>query len=137
MEETINDRIEQIIAQQFNDNRASCARAIGLNDTNLGSYVGSRRSKPSADICARFVKYLNIDARWLLLGNADPVPSVTISQTGARSVATGQGNITNNYGDCAHLLEKIELMQKLIEEKDERISELKALIDIYKREKIN
>lgn len=67
--ETINDRMELIINERFDGNKAAFAKKIGLPPTGLSSYLGKqRRSKPSVDMVAKIVIELGVDACWLLTG---------------------------------------------------------------------
>lgn len=69
MTETINDRIETLINDRFDGNKAAFAKSIGLPPTGLSNYLGKqRRSKPSVDMITKIVVTLNVDARWLLTG---------------------------------------------------------------------
>lgn len=73
MAETINDRIETLINDKFDGNKAAFAKTIGLPPTGLSNYLGKqRRSKPSVDMVTKIVVTLNVDARWLLTGEGSP-----------------------------------------------------------------
>lgn len=49
--ETINDRMEMLVNQRFNGNKAAFAKTIGLPPTGLSNYLGTkRRSKPSVEM---------------------------------------------------------------------------------------
>lgn len=49
--ETINDRIEMLVNERFNGNKAAFAAALGMGPTIMSSYLGGkRRSKPSVDM---------------------------------------------------------------------------------------
>ena len=70
MSETINDRIEMLINERFNGNKAAFAKSIGLPPTGLSSYISKqRRSKPSIDLVISIVQAHNVDALWLLTGS--------------------------------------------------------------------
>lgn len=69
MQETINDRMERLVNERFDGNKAAFAKAIGLQPTAMSSYLSKqRRSKPSVDMVAKIVTTLNVDARWLIIG---------------------------------------------------------------------
>ena len=54
--ETINDRMEMLVNERFNGNKAAFAKAIGTERATLSNYIGSvRRSKPSVDMVAKIV----------------------------------------------------------------------------------
>ena len=82
MSETINDRIEMLINERFNGNKAAFAKSIGLPPTGLSSYISKqRRSKPSIDLVISIVQAHNIDALWLLTGSeAANINSNSIAQ---------------------------------------------------------
>lgn len=69
MSETINDRIEMLINDRFDGNKAAFAKSIGLPPTGLSNYLGKqRRSKPSVDMVTKIITTLGVDATWLLTG---------------------------------------------------------------------
>ncbi len=73
MSETINDRIEMLINDRFDGNKAAFAKSIGLPPTGLSNYLGKqRRSKPSVDMITKIITTLNVDALWLLTGQESP-----------------------------------------------------------------
>lgn len=94
--ETINDRMEMVVNEQFGGNKAAFAKMIGLPPTGLSNYLGTkRRSKPSVDMVSKIVLRLGVDARWLLTGEAagqsrPPVNAPGMSG-GIVSVADGGG----------------------------------------------
>lgn len=96
--ETINDRMEMIVNEQFDGNKAAFAKAIAVEPATLSSYLGKqRRSKPSVDMVSKIVLRLGVDARWLLTGEAagqaPSRPSVNAGgmSGGIVSVADGGG----------------------------------------------
>ena len=69
MEETINDRMEMLVNERFDGNKAAFAKAIDLAPTAISSYLSKqRRSKPSVDMIAKIVTALDVDAHWLITG---------------------------------------------------------------------
>lgn len=67
--ETINDRMQLIADSYCGGNKAAFAKAIGLAPTSISNYLGKQRaSKPSADLLAKIVNSLDVDAMWLLTG---------------------------------------------------------------------
>lgn len=67
--ETINDRIEVIVNELFDGNKAAFAKAIGLAPTAISSYLGKqRRSRPSVDMVINIVKVTGVSYSWLLTG---------------------------------------------------------------------
>ncbi|WP_279113340.1 XRE family transcriptional regulator [Bacteroides acidifaciens] len=130
MTETINDRIEMLIDDRFDGNKAAFAKSIGLPPTGLSNYLGKqRRSKPSVDMVTKIVVKLDVDARWLLTGEESPKKEVHTE--GDYSPASETGDVSVIVGDAV-LAERVKLLQQLIEEKDERIAELKERIEELK-----
>lgn len=43
--ETINDRMEMLVNQRFNGNKAAFAKTIGLPPTGLSNYLGDKEAK--------------------------------------------------------------------------------------------
>lgn len=127
---TINDRIEMLIDDRFDGNKAAFAKSIGLPPTGLSNYLGKqRRSKPSVDMVTKIVVKLDVDARWLLTGEESPKKEVHTE--GDYSPASETGDVSVIVGDAV-LAERVKLLQQLIEEKDERIAELKERIEELK-----
>lgn len=130
MMETINDRIETLINDRFDGNKAAFAKSIGLPPTGLSNYLGKqRRSKPSVDMVTKIVVTLDVDARWLLTG--EDAPKKEVHTEGDYSPASESGDVSVIVGDAV-LAERVKLLQQLIEEKDERINELKERIEELK-----
>lgn len=129
MAETINDRIEMLVNERFDGNKAAFAKSIGLPPTGMSSYLSKqRRSKPSVDMVTKIVVTLD-DARWLLTGEESPKKEVHTE--GDYSPASDSGDVSVVVGDAV-LAERVKLLQQLIEEKDERIAELKERIEELK-----
>lgn len=130
MTETINDRIETLINDRFDGNKAAFAKSIGLPPTGLSNYLGKqRRSKPSVDMITKIVVTLNVDARWLLTG--EEAPRTEVHTEGDYSPASDSGDVSVIVGDAV-LAERVKLLQQLIDEKNERIAELKERIEELK-----
>ena len=128
MAETINDRIETLINDRFDGNKAAFAKSIGLSN-----YLGKqRRSKPSVDMVTKIVVTLDVDARWLLTG--EETPRTEVHTEGDYSPASDSGDVSVIVGDAV-LAERVKLLQQLIVEKDERIAELKERIEELKGKK--
>lgn len=123
MNETINDRIEALVNQLFNGNKAAFAKAIGLAPTAMSSYLGKqRRSKPSVDMVTKIIVTLNVDARWLLTG--EDTSSATVHTEGDYSPAVGNSeNVSVVVGDAV-LTERVKMLEALLEEKERLIKVL-------------
>lgn len=129
--ETINDRMERIVNEVFDGNKAAFAKTIDLPPTGLSNYLGNkRRSKPSVDMAARIVTALDVDARWLLTGEGD----VSLHRPGAvangdHSAAAVNGNATVMGADGAAVLEeRIRSLEEQARQKDLLIQQRDLLI---------
>ena len=130
MEETINDRMEQLANQMFDGNKAAFAKAIGLHPSAISSYLSQqRRSKPNIDMVTNIIVKLKVDPLWLLTG--EETPKKEVHTEGDYSPASDSGDVSVVVGDAV-LAERVKLLQRLIEEKDERIAELKERIEELK-----
>ncbi len=126
MMETINDRIETLINDRFDGNKAAFAKSIGLPPTGLSNYLGKqRRSKPSVDMVTKIVVTLDVDARWLLTG--EDAPKKEVHTEGDYSPASDSGDVSVIVGDAV-LVERVKSLEALVAEKNERIAELKERI---------
>lgn len=130
MAETINDRIEMLVNERFNGNKAAFAKSIGLPPTGMSNYLSKqRRSKPSVDMVVKIITTFDVDARWLLTGQDTAKREVRTS--GDYSPASDSGDVSVIVGDAV-LAERVRLLEKLNEEKTERIAELKERIEELK-----
>lgn len=125
--ETINDRMETLVNERFSGNKAAFAKAIQLSPTAMSSYLGSkRRSMPSADLVARIVTALGVDARWLLTGEGDEhgghAGDRSVETSGDFSPASYHGDVT--VGGDAVLAERVKSLEALVEEKERLIQVL-------------
>lgn len=128
--ETINDRLEMLINQHFNGNKAAFANAVGIPPTSVSNYFSEkRRSKPSVDILAKLVNILNVDARWLLTGEESKEQGSATAGNGSVAVA---GNVTahhitaNSSCENAVLQERVKSLEALLAEKE-------RLIKVYEK----
>ena len=125
--ETINDRMEMLVNERFNGNKAAFAKAIGTERATSSNYIGNvRRSKPSVDMVTKIVVALNVDARWLLTGEENEKHNnVSVGDNSDGNVAIGShnsvGNVTTHVGDTAVLQERVKLLEQLLEEKERTI----------------
>ncbi len=130
--ETINDRMEVLVNQKFDGNKAAFAKAIDMSPTMMSSYLGNkRRSKPSVDMVAKIITKLNVDARWLLTGEESPLQNVNTEVHGNvtdSNVAIGSHNSVGNVsvGTDAVLQERIKSLEALLAEKE-------RLIKVYEK----
>ena len=130
MAETINDRIEMLVNEHFDGNKAAFAKSIGLPPTGLSNYLGrQRRSKPSVDMIAKIIVTLDVDARWLITG--EETTKEKVQTEGDYSPASDSGDVSVVIGDAV-LAERVKSLESLVAEKNERISELKERIQELK-----
>ena len=81
----IQDRIRAIM-KSGNLSASEFADRIGVKRSNL-SHVLSGRNKPSLDFLVKVITtYPNVNASWLITGEARKEPKVTPSQTSEKSV---------------------------------------------------
>jgi transcriptional regulator with XRE-family HTH domain len=121
MNETINDRIEALINEYCNGNKAAFAKRINFSPTGISSYLGKqRRSKPSIDMVARILQAFDVDARWLILGDENlPSSTATAHASGDRSIAAVNSEV--RIGENLILEEKVKHLEALLEEKERLI----------------
>ena len=123
--ETINDRMEMLVNERFNGNKAAFAKAIGTERATLSNYIGSvRRSKPSVDMVAKIVTALDVNAGWLLTGEAASTTNTKVETNGDFSPASVHGNVS--VESDAVLAERIKSLEALLAEKE-------RLIKVYER----
>lgn len=117
--ETINDRMEQIVNEQFGGNKAAFAKSIDMAPTSMSTYLSNkRRSKPSVDMVAKIVLNLGVDARWLLLGERAQ-QGVTITNSPHSQInAEGAHHNENNVTADAVLQERVRMLEALLAEKE-------------------
>lgn len=135
--ETINDRMEQIVNQRFNGNKAAFAKSIGLQPTGLSNYLGNkRRSKPSIEMIASIIKDLDVDPYWLILGEKRSPSSPSVSLSGDHNQVNGHGasgNINGASAEIAALKERNDSLERIIESKDAIIDTLRHQSETYER----
>lgn len=131
--ETINDRMEMLVNERFNGNKAAFAKSIDMSPTSMSSYLGNkRRSKPSVDMVAKIVLALDVDAKWLLTGERTPqqqnVNNNMHGNVTDSNVAIGSNNSVGNVsvGTDAVLAERVKALEALLAEKE-------RLIKVYEK----
>ena len=133
--ETINDRMEMLVNERFNGNKAAFATSIDMSPTSMSSYLGTkRRSKPSVDMVAKIVINLDVDARWLLTGEETTQPSVNANMHGNvtdSNVAIGSHNAVGNVsvGADAVLSERVKALEALLAEKERLIKVYEKMVE--------
>lgn len=71
---TINERMQYIVDERFNGNKASFAKAIGIPPTSISNYLSkARASKPTSDLLEKIINIVpGLNASWLLTGVGEP-----------------------------------------------------------------
>lgn len=130
--QTINDRIEAIIAQSFGGNKSAFAKAIGYKPQIMSTYLGTtRRSKPSIDMVAAILNNTNVDARWLILGGDDSTNSSAasnVSVTGHHNNTAVDGTLTITTGDA----ERVATLEQLVATQQKYITMLEQQLDVLR-----
>lgn len=137
MQETINDRIESLINERFDGNKAAFCKLIGLPPSGMGNYLGKqRRSKPSVDIITKIITKLGVDPGWLLTGEEkmveekiDDGEEIVLPPDCPDEAKHALNILQAQMGLLGRILEEKD---KLIAEKDIRIAELKERIEELK-----
>lgn len=127
--ETINDRMEMLVNERFNGNKAAFAKSIEMSPTSMSSYLGNkRRSKPSVDMVAKIVLALDVDAKWLLTGieTADKAEN-SVETSGDFSPASMNGNVS--VGTDAVLAERVKALEALLAEKERLIKVYEKMVE--------
>lgn len=134
--DTINDRMEMLVNQKFDGNKAAFAKALDMSPTMMSSYLGTkRRSKPSVDMVTKIVTKLGVDARWLLTGEETPQQqNVNTNMHGNvtdSNVAIGSHNSVGNVsvGTDAVLAERVKNLESLLNEKERLIKVYEKLVE--------
>lgn len=101
---SISERLQFIVDEVFNGNKAAFARTIGIPPTSISNYLGKERtSKPSSDILERIVNAVDkINAYWLLTGKGEAFIPNTQSATSDNSIK--EGDNISEYITCIHNL---------------------------------
>lgn len=134
--ETINDRMEMLVNQRFNGNKAAFAKTIGLSPTGLSNYLGTkRRSKPSVEMVTKIVLALDVDARWLLTGEETPQQQGVNTNINGNvkdsNVAIDSNNSVGNVsvGTDAVLEERVRYLEALLAEKERLIKVYEKMVE--------
>jgi len=72
MENTVNQRIEQIIEKYAKGNTRQFAHSINVTPTSFANYVGKRKSKPGYDVLKSILEtYPTLNPEWVIHGTGD------------------------------------------------------------------
>lgn len=141
--ETINDRMEMLINEKFNGNKAAFSKAIGFSPALMSNYLGHvRRSKPSIDIVTKIITKLDVDPYWLLTGTEKSSQSVHIGDNNTGNIATGNGNTqingcaknstmaNENEEEIVNLREQVRHLKERLRDKDNLLTEKERVIKL-------
>ena len=92
--DSINERLQVVINELFDGNKAKFAKAIGIAPTSISNYLGEKRqSKPSSDMLEKILNSVeDISADWLLTGNGEMLKQPSRDNT-PRSTDTTTANL--------------------------------------------
>lgn len=128
--ETINDRMELLINERFNGNKAAFAKTIGLPPTGLSNYLGTkRRSKPSVEMVTKIVQVLKVDAKWLLTGEGEMLRPASVSHTASGDHSTNVAGNNLAAPNAEKLIDEIAAQRKLTERAMEQTERAREQID--------
>lgn len=73
----INERLQIIVDELFDGNKAKFAKSIEIAPTSISNYLSDKRqSKPSADMLEKIINVVEIlSAEWLLTGKGEMLKS--------------------------------------------------------------
>lgn len=107
--ETINDRIQKLVDNNFGGNKAAFAKAIGMIPAAISNYLGNkRRSKPPIDMVVDIIKNLNVDAMWLLTGEG----SMFAIERDGNCCGDGSHQVTGNQNNLCMIPEKFLIQEQ-------------------------
>lgn len=94
--QTINERIQKIVDELFNGNKAAFAKTIGKAPTTIANILGARQTTPSSDFIESIGNSIeNINLLWLMTGTGNILiapdtlsMAEEISPTYARTIRT-------------------------------------------------
>lgn len=100
----ISERLQYIIEELFDGNKAAFARTIGIAPTSISNYLGKERaSKPSSDILEKIVNSVEkVNAYWLLTGKGEAF--IENTQYSTPENPKGNENNISEYIACIHNL---------------------------------
>ena len=100
----ITERLQFIVDNAFDGNKAAFARQIGIAPTSISNYLSKERaSKPSSDILGNIVTYIpNINAKWLLTGEGEAFSVEYSIDYSSKDDSNNQSNIDKelHYIEC-------------------------------------
>lgn len=101
---SITERLQYIIDELFDGNKAAFARIIGIAPTSISNYLGKdRASKPSSDILEKIVNAVDkVNAYWLLTGKG-----VAFAEDNQYTIPESSNEESHNFSayiECIHNL---------------------------------
>lgn len=116
---SINERILQIIVNQYNNNQKKFAESIGYSAQVIFNIVSGRKTKPSFEVLNAIISTNDdIDAGWLLTGRGSMLKSKSIS------LPVIQQEVLHHKDLADSRLETIELLRDKINSLNSTIKRL-------------
>lgn len=79
---SINERLQIIVNELFDGNKAKFAKSIEIAPTSISNYLSDKRqSKPSADMLEKIINVVEcLSAEWLLTGKGEMLKSASVKE---------------------------------------------------------
>ena len=80
--DSINDRLQIIVNEFFDGNKAQFAKAVNIPPTSISNYFNEKRqSKPSSEMLCKILNVVDkLSSDWLLLGKVPMLKSAIGNQ---------------------------------------------------------
>ncbi|WP_294533454.1 hypothetical protein [uncultured Bacteroides sp.] len=104
----ITERLQYIVDEVFEGNKAAFARALDIAPTSIANYLNKERaSKPSSDILEKIANTVaNLNLHWLLTGKGEAFQTDT--QYSIPNIEHIESD--SKYIECIHHLTKANLL---------------------------
>lgn len=106
----ITERLQYIVDEVFEGNKAAFARALDIAPTSIANYLNKERaSKPSSDILEKIANTVaNLNLHWLLTGKGEAFQTDT--QYSIPNIEHIESDSDSKYIECIHHLTKANLL---------------------------
>lgn len=103
----ITERLQYIVDEVFEGNKAAFARSLDIAPTSIANYLNKERaSKPSSDILEKIANTVtNLNLYWLLTGKGEPFECDTQC-----SIPDLESPSNMKYIECIHNLTEANLL---------------------------
>ena len=138
---TINEKIQKIVDDLFNGNKAAFSKKIGVKPTTISNIIGKNRaSKPSSDILESIVANIpELNVYWLMSGKGEMLKSIQNAGNVTHGIIHDihDSNIGGNYNSIVHNETENKRLKKLLEDKDKQLEDkdeqIKKLLGIIEK----